>query len=341
MAKLKRGRVMKKTKKVIIGITIIVSILIGARITMKTNPTDEAEEPSGIMRIPNEIIEGVHFGENGENYCLLYKRKIPLDYEWVDGEYLEVTTAGLDVNAKYIVSHQSIRYESKEWREKATFEERIKKYVLYIRSIDGEGAQTKEIDMQKVFANSLYFIIGRRGIVERKGKYYAELVVQSRVDNDEWNLVLFDLEEEIVIDEHSMFFRDSVKATYIYEVGEYSIPFIDVYTGNGTFTYSSVEELYQSRLAKEYPEIRELIERNEGEDILVTLYFEKVEDPDEIMRLFEKEGVNPFENTELGERASKDGKRHKINSFEDFLKWYDAPEDQKEEVEMLLGKGEE
>ena len=59
------------------------------------------------------------------------------------------------------------------------------------------------------------------------------------------------------------------------------------------------------------------------------------------MRLFEKEGVDPFENAELSEKDSKDGKRHKINSFEDFLKWYDFSEREKEEVEMLLGKESE
>ena len=310
----------------------------------KTEPI--VEEPVGQVRIQDEIVEGVHFGESGENYCLVYKlaESASLEYEWIDGEYMDTTFADTTFSAKYIVRYHQITYYSRELE--MPYEERLKSFILYVTPTDGEEIQTKEIDMLKVFEKLRlpYLPFSTGEVVEREGKNYVELRVEPRMGNEGVKRVLFGLEEERVIEDKSMLFEHSVRGRYIREVSKYSLASIDIQTGSGRFSYSPVEDLLQSRLAKEYPEIRELverIERNEGERILVGLYFKNVDDPDEIMRLFEKEGVDPFENTELREKASKDGKRHKINSFEDFLKWYDFSENQKEEVEMLLGESEE
>ena len=295
-------------------------------------------ERAGKITKPFEIVEGVHFGENGENYALLYKRVNQAEYEMINGEYMSLTLDILKLNAKYIVSSDSIMYYSRG--DERLYEERLEKFVLCVTPTDGEEIQTKEIDMLKAFEELPYLPRNIGRVVKRNGKHYIQFAVVYRLD-DEIGFVLFDLEEETVIEDRTMLFYDSVKAIYISEISKYSRAFIDTHTGNSVFSYSPVEDLLQSMLVKEYPEIIELIERNEGEYTGIDLYFEKVEDPDEIMRLFEKEGVDPFENAELSEKDSKDGKRHKINSFEDFLKWYDFSEREKEEVEMLLGKESE
>ena len=354
---------MEKVKKVITNIICIVIILIcvgiiwvGIQIKSqhngslsswiqqwKTNPIVR-EEPLGLVRIPNEIIAGIHFGEREENYCLVYKvaESALLDGDWVDGEYMNMTTESLSFNAKYIVGHYRMVYYS--WGLEMSYEEMFKSFILYVTPTNGEEIKTKEIDMLKVFEGLPYRPINKGQVVERNGKNYVEIGVESRIGDDEVRRVLFDLEEGTVIEDKSMLFEYSVKGRYISIVSENSLASIDIHTGNSLVTYSQVEELLQSRLAKEHPEIKgliESIERNEGERILVECYFEKIDDPDEIMKLFEKEGVDPYENTELGKKVTKDGKRHKINSFEDFLKWYDFSESQKEEVEMLLGKDDE
>ena len=368
MAKNKGGIVMKKVKKVITNMICIVIIIICGGIIWvgiqvgsqhhgslsswirqrqrERNQIVREKEPSGTIAIPHEIIEGVHFGENGENYCLLVKI-LARNYEWIDEEYMWVKSASLRINAKYIVGYHRIEYDSREWIEKATYEDRIKNFVLYITRTDGEEIQTKEIDLQKVFEKTQYFPNVIRRVIERNGKSYVELNVVSRSGSKEGKNVLFDLEKETVIENKAMFFEHSIKGIYISELSEHNIAFIDISTGNGMFSHYSVENLLQSSLVHKYPEIRELIERNEivemndGDYMGAIVYFEKVEDPDEIIRLFEKEGVDPFENAELEERDTKDGKRHKINSFEDFLEWYDFSESQKEEVEMLLAESEE
>ena len=347
---------MEKVKQVIIyitGVTVMVTIIIGSLILIDSmrerdwlkipkKETRPIEEPLGLVRMPDEIIEGIHFGERGENYCLVYKvaESVLLDGDWVDGEYMNMTTSTTNFNNKFIVGYYQILYDSRVLKE--AYEERLKSFILYVTPIDGEEIQTREIDMLKVFEELPYLPFSIGQVVERNGKNYVELRVEPRIGDEGGKRVLFDLEEEIVIVDKSMLFRDSVKSTYISEIGEYGIiAYIDIQTKGSLFFYYPAEELLQSRLAKKYPEIRELlesIERKEGERILVEFYFEKIDDPDEIIRLFEKEGVDPFENAELKERDTKDGKRHKINSFEDFLEWYDFSESQKEEVEMLLGE---
>jgi hypothetical protein len=85
-------------------------------------------------------------------------------------------------------------------------------------------------------------------------------------------------------------------------------------------------KLKPSLLEKRYPEIKKIYENN-GFGYLN--YSQAPPSPEELAELLVPKGEDPWQGVMLEARSSKDGEEHKIDSVEEFLKWYQPYEPSK------------
>jgi hypothetical protein len=85
-------------------------------------------------------------------------------------------------------------------------------------------------------------------------------------------------------------------------------------------------KLKPSLLEKRYPEIKKIYE-NDGFGYLN--YSQAPPSPEELAELLVPKGEDPWQGVILKANSSKDGEEHKIDSVEEFLKWYQPYEPSK------------
>jgi hypothetical protein len=266
-------------------------------------------------------------------------QKLPENY-YEENKSIEFETTKPVIGLKHIVLINSKYFMSRTYEYKPSFSTKYeieiytigKKDIKKIKTVNMEKkvkAINENYSMDNVYTFTYDEKYIRFSVNEENERYYFRIADEEIFKESEMDPVLLEKtkENEIVPEAYKFISRTNFQDR-------------DIVDDNGLWAvqtkpnqelgirrkHKDNTKLKPSLLEKRYPEIKKIYE-NDGFGYLN--YSQAPPSPEELAELLVPKGEDPWQGVILKANSSKDGEEHKIDSVEEFLKWYQPYEPSK------------
>jgi hypothetical protein len=261
-------------------------------------------------------------------------QKLPENY-YEENKSIEFETTKPVIGLKHIVLINSKYFMSRTYEYKPSFSTKYeieiytigKKDIKKIKTVNMEKkvkAINENYSMDNVYTFTYDEKYIRFSVNEENERYYFRIADEEIFKESEMDPVLLEKTKE----------NETVPAAYKF-ISRTNFQDRKIVDDNGLFVATIDHEILignqketskLSALEERYPVIEKIF-KNNGFGYLN--YSQAPPSPEELAELLVPKGEDPWQGVMLEARSSKDGEEHKINSVEEFLKWYQPYEPNK------------
>jgi hypothetical protein len=264
-------------------------------------------------------------------------QKLPENY-YEENKSIEFETTKPVIGLKHIVLINSKYFMSRTYEYKPSFSTKYeieiytigKKDIKKIKTVDMEKkvkAINENYSMDNVYTFTYDEKYIRFSVNEENERYYFRIADEKIFKESEMDPALLEKTKE----------NETVPAAYKF-ISTTNFRNREIVEANGVraiitepnkmigIQSKTNDKQEPSLLEKRYPEIKKIYE-NDGFGYLN--YSQAPPSPEELAELLVPKGEDPWQGVMLEARSSKDGEEHEIDSVEEFLKWYQPYEPNK------------